>query len=64
MSERPRRIDMRRWSTGERAIQEAVDVVESMGAHELLTEAVILLGRARDTVADYVDATSTREPNA
>ena len=52
----PRRMDTLRWSAAERAIQDAVAVVEQMGAHESLTRAVILLGQAREQVANYVDA--------
>ena len=51
----PRRNQMPKWSTGERAIQDAVEVVERMGADVRLTDAVILLGKARDRVADFVD---------
>lgn len=54
-SDIPRPIDRQRWTEAEHDIQAAVDRVESMGAHELLTEAVILLGRARDKVAEFVD---------
>lgn len=55
MSEIPRRIDMTRWSVAEHAIDTAVQVVERMPADERLTRAVILLGQARDAVADYID---------
>lgn len=51
----PRRIDMQRWSPAERAIYDAMQAVEATGAHPLLTEAVVLLGQAREKVADYVD---------
>lgn len=51
----PRRIDMLRWTPGERAIFEAVQIVEGMGADVLLTETVVLLGQARDKVAEFVD---------
>jgi hypothetical protein len=39
----------------ELAITEAVDKVERLGAHTLLTDAVILLGQARDKVADWYE---------
>jgi hypothetical protein len=39
----------------ELAIHHAVQAVEAAGADPLLTEAVILLGQAREKVADYVD---------
>lgn len=51
----PRRIDRLRHTPAERAITDAMQVVEEMAADVRLTQAVILLGRARDLVADYVD---------
>lgn len=54
-SEVPRRIDTLRWTPAERAIHDAVQVVEQAGAHPLLTDAVILLGQAQSKVADFVD---------
>lgn len=39
------------------AIRHAVEFVERVGADPLLTEAVILLGQAREKVADYIDTT-------
>lgn len=55
VGEIPRRARVDQWSLGERAIQDAVDRVEEMGADIRLTQAVILLGEARDKVADFVD---------
>jgi hypothetical protein len=51
----PRRIDMQRWSPAERAIYDAAQAVEAMPADARLTQAVLLLGKARECVADYVD---------
>lgn len=51
----PRRICLDQYSTGEKAIQQAVDAVERMGASVHLTDAVILLSKAREKVADHVD---------
>ena len=51
----PRRIDMRRWIPAERGIYDAMQAVEAMAPDVLLTQAVILLGKARECVADYVD---------
>lgn len=51
----PRRINLTLLVPAELAIQKAVDEVENMPADEKLTEAVILLGQARDKVADFVD---------
>lgn len=58
MSDMPRRNQMLKWCEAEHKIQAAVDAVELMGADVRLTDAVILLGRARDRVADFVDGVS------
>ncbi len=55
MSDVPRRIDVNRMSPGELAIRNAMIAVEQMGAHELLTDAILLLADAQFKVADYVD---------
>jgi hypothetical protein len=65
----PRRRDTLRWSDAERAINEAVQAVERMGANMALTDAVVLLAQAQERVAAYVDAhpgpaAATREPAA
>jgi len=51
----PRRARIDLNTPTERAIRRAIDAVESLGAHTLLTDAVVLLGQARDKVADYVE---------
>lgn len=51
----PRRIRLDLSTPGELAIRAAVGIVESMGADVRLTDAVVLLGAARERVADYVD---------
>ncbi len=51
----PTRNDLLLFSDGEKAIWDAVDVVEKMGASKALTDAVILLQKARDRVADHVE---------
>lgn len=56
------RIYVNRWTTGERTIQAAVDVVERMGADPRLTRAVIKLGEARAAVADFVEGVEPPEP--
>lgn len=56
MSDIPRRADINRHSPAETAIREAILAVEAMPPSPTLTEAVILLGKAKDRVADYVDA--------
>ena len=55
MSDIPRRIDRARMTHAEVAITDAMYAVEGMPPSPLLTEAVTLLSRARDRVADYVD---------
>lgn len=51
----PRRNNIDRLTPAERAIYDATQAVEALPADVRLTEAVILLGQARDKVADYVD---------
>jgi hypothetical protein len=54
-NEIPRRARMEHWTPAERAIYDALQAVEAMPADARLTAAVVLLGAARDSVADYVD---------
>lgn len=54
-SDIPRRCFINRLTPAELAIREAMIAVEKVGADPLLTEAVVLLGKAQDKVADYVD---------
>lgn len=56
----PRRVNMQKWIPAERAIYDALQAVEAVGADVRLTRAVILLGEARDYVADYVDGVPDR----
>lgn len=51
----PRRQCLYLMTPAELAIYNAVQAVEEVGADPLLTDAVVLLQRARDKVADYVD---------
>lgn len=51
----PRRNRLYEMTCAERAIWDAVQAVEEVGADPLLTDAVILLQQAREKVADYVD---------
>ena len=60
----PRRNRIDLMTPAELAIRNAVVAVEEVGADELLTEAVILLGQAQEKVADYIDAKLEREVNA
>lgn len=58
----PTRCDLRFMSPAERAIRHAMDEVERAGASAALTDAVVLLGKARDRVADHVEG--ILEPDA
>jgi hypothetical protein len=51
----PRRVRTDLMTPAELAILAAIHAVEEVGADPLLTEAVVLLGQAKDKVADYVD---------
>lgn len=51
----PRRCQLWLNTPAELAIRNAIDAVERVGAHPLLTESVILLGQALERLADYVD---------
>jgi len=51
----PRRSRIDYMTSAELAIYAAMEAVEMAGAHVLLTDAVILLGQARDKVADFVE---------
>jgi hypothetical protein len=50
------RIDL--YTPAEAAIRNAVNAVEEVGAHPLLTDAVVLLSQAKDRVADFVELPS------
>jgi hypothetical protein len=52
----PTRACLELMSDAERAIYNAVQAVEAVGASPALTEAVILLQKARDIVADHVES--------
>lgn len=51
----PRRCRLDLATPAETAIRSAIAAVEAAGAHPLLTEAVMLLGEARNKVADFVE---------
>ena len=50
-----RRNDFFRATSGEIAIRQAIAAVGGMGADPRLTDAVILLEAAKNSVADFVD---------
>lgn len=47
---------MDQWEPSEKAIQNALWEIEKIGADEKLTEAVILLQKAKELVADFIDS--------
>jgi len=51
----PTRNSVQDWTPAEHAISIAIEAVEASGASPALTDAVVLLGRARDRVADHVE---------
>lgn len=51
----PSRCDLSLMSPAELAITEAMRAVEAAGASVALTDAIVLLGKARDRVADHVE---------
>lgn len=51
----PRRVYLDKLTPAERAIYDATLEVEKLPADKRLTDAVVLLGQARDKVADFVD---------
>ena len=50
-----RRRQIYAYTPAELAIRDAIIAVEAVGADVKLTEAVVLLGKAADAVADYVE---------
>lgn len=54
-SEIPRRCRIDLMTPAELAIRNAAIAVEALAADPRLTEAVVLLGKAQDKVADFVD---------
>lgn len=56
----PRRSRMEQWAPAERAIYDALLIVEKMPADVRLTDAVTLLGAAMNSVADYIDGFAVR----
>jgi hypothetical protein len=61
MSKIPRRIRLDKFTPAEKAIWDAVQEVEKAGCDILLTDAVNLLQKAREKVADFVDREEVKE---
>lgn len=60
MNDIPRRARIDKFAPAEKAIYDAVQAIEAMPADQRLTDAVLLLQKARDWVADFVDGIDTR----
>jgi hypothetical protein len=56
----PRRNCVDKLSPAELAIRNAILEVEKVGADVRLTDAVVLLQAAKDSVSDYIDCIETR----
>lgn len=51
-----RRVDLSLNEPAEIAIYNAMQEVEKVGANVKLTEAILLLSKAKDLVGDYIDS--------
>lgn len=58
----PRRNYVDKMCAAELKIREAMEAVECMGADPRLTDAVVLLGEAKESVADFIDGVE-RKPS-
>lgn len=54
-NETPRRNRLDLNTPAEKAIYDAIQEVEKVGADPKLTEVVVMLGKAKDLLSDYVD---------
>lgn len=55
MSEFPRRIQLDKFVSAEKAIFDAIQEIEKMPPNPILTDAIVLLSKSKDLVSDYVD---------
>lgn len=51
----PRRNDILEMTSEELLILAVIQRVEALGAHTLLTDAVVLLSQAKNKISDYVE---------
>lgn len=56
----PRRSQLEKMTPAELAIRDVVALVESLGADVRLTDAVVLLAAAQESVADFIDGVDKR----
>ena len=52
----PRRARLDYFTPEETAIRDVVLAIEQLGGHPILTDVVTMLGKARETLADWIDA--------
>lgn len=55
-NDRRRRITLDRMHPVERKLYDLIQEVEKMGADENLTASIIFLGKAKDSLSDFIDA--------
>lgn len=60
-NEIPRRARLDLVTPEEKALYEMVWQIEKLGAHVLLTDVVVLLGRAREKLADWVELNAAQQ---
>jgi hypothetical protein len=60
----PRRHYVNKLIPAERAIYDAIQIVEALGADIRLTDVVIRLSEAKDRLSDWADATGNVPPEA
>jgi hypothetical protein len=60
-NETPRRNRLDLNTPAEKAIYDAVQEVEKVGADPKLTDVVLLLSKAKDLLSDYVDGKQTEQ---
>jgi hypothetical protein len=60
-NEIPRRSRLDLVTPEEKALYEMVWQIEKLGAHVLLTDVVVLLGRAREKLADWVELNAAQQ---
>jgi len=55
MNEFPRRIQLDKFVSAEKAIFDAIQEIEKLPPSPILTDAIVLLSKSKDLVSDYVD---------
>ena len=60
-NEMPRRAYINKMTPEELEIYNLVGKIEMLGAHPLLTDVVVYLGKAREKLSDWVDARAAND---